>query len=83
MKTNISSLKQHLSENLQEVKNGKTILVLERKTPIARIVPYRREKLSELSIRPPIAKFRDMKLGIRVNFDPLDYLDKEDKWFTT
>jgi prevent-host-death family protein len=74
MQTNVSSLKQHLSENLLRVKNGETITILERKTPIARIVPIKKSQKHRLSIRKPTARFVDLKLKIRLKVDPADYI---------
>jgi prevent-host-death family protein len=36
----ISELKSHLSEHLRAVQGGEPIIVMDRKTPIARIVAY-------------------------------------------
>ena len=36
----ISELKSHLSEHLRAVQGGQPILVMDRKTPIAKLVPY-------------------------------------------
>lgn len=38
-KTNIAELKNRLSYYLRRVKRGETVLVMERKNPVARIVP--------------------------------------------
>jgi prevent-host-death family protein len=39
----IAELKAHLSEHLRQVRRGLTYTVMDRETPIARIVPYRVE----------------------------------------
>jgi prevent-host-death family protein len=39
--TNVSGLKAHLSEYLTAVRNGETVVVHDRRTPIARLVPVR------------------------------------------
>ena len=36
----IADLKAHLSEHLRNVRKGRTLTVVDRTTPIARIVPY-------------------------------------------
>lgn len=36
----IADLKSHLSEHLRQVRRGHTLIILDRKTPIARVVPY-------------------------------------------
>ena len=52
MKTvRIAELKARLSEYLREVRRGRTFTVLDRETPIARLVPY--EDVPGLTIRRP------------------------------
>ena len=41
----IAELKARLSEHLRAVRRGRTLTVLDRETPIARIVPYTSEPL--------------------------------------
>ncbi len=36
----IADLKSHLSEHLRKVRKGRVLTILDRDTPIARIVPY-------------------------------------------
>ena len=36
----MADLKAHLSEHLRRVRRGRTLTVLDRNTPVARIVPY-------------------------------------------
>jgi prevent-host-death family protein len=47
----IAELKARLSEHLRAVRNGETIVVLDRETPIAHIVPVRQRRA--LRIRKP------------------------------
>lgn len=39
----IAELKARLSEHLKSVRKGRTLIVLDRDTPVARIVPYSAE----------------------------------------
>ncbi|HVY94080.1 MAG TPA: hypothetical protein VHA14_15075 [Bryobacteraceae bacterium] len=55
----IAELKAHLSEHLPSVRNGKTVTVLDRDTPIARIVPRASQALE---IRRAKRRLRDTKL---------------------
>lgn len=64
----IADLKARLSEHLRSVRNGGTLTVLDRDTPIARIVPYaaqpleiRRAKrrVGELKLPPKPSKRTD------------------------
>ena len=48
----IADLKAHLSAHLRNVRRGESLMVLDRETPIARIVPAL-EKTSALLIRHP------------------------------
>jgi prevent-host-death family protein len=48
----IAELKSHLSEHLRTVRRGRSITVLDRDTPIARLVPYAAEA-GKLTVRLP------------------------------
>ncbi|MGH7233711.1 MAG: type II toxin-antitoxin system Phd/YefM family antitoxin [Nitrospiraceae bacterium] len=52
-KVRIADLKSHLSEYLRKVRNGRSLTVLDRDTPIARIVPYE-ENGASLKVRVPV-----------------------------
>lgn len=68
-KVGIADLKAHLSDHLRKVRRGQTLTVLDRGTPVARIVPYdakaplkvRRasRKPSDLLLPPPPSKRTD------------------------
>lgn len=60
----IADLKSRLSEHLRSVRKGRTLTVLDRDTPVARIVPYAAEtievrratrRLRDLTLPPPLA----------------------------
>lgn len=76
----IADLKARLSEHLRSVRRGGTLVVLDRDTAVARIVPYR-EAASGLVTRAPLAglKPRDVTFPppLRLRGDVLDYLDDE------
>lgn len=65
----IADLKAHLSRHLRRVRGGRSITVLDRDTPVARIVPYDAEaplevrrairKPSDLRVPPPMASPTD------------------------
>lgn len=55
----IAELKSRLSEHLRTVRKGRTLTVLDRDTPIARIVPYTAEPLE---VRKATRRLRDLKL---------------------
>jgi prevent-host-death family protein len=61
-KVGIAELKAKLSEHLRSVRNGGTLTVLDRGTPIARIVPYAPQPLE---IRRATRRLRDLKLPPR------------------
>lgn len=54
----IADLKARLSEHLRRVRNGGTLTVLDRQTPVARIVPYAAQPLE---IRKATRRVRDLK----------------------
>jgi antitoxin (DNA-binding transcriptional repressor) of toxin-antitoxin stability system len=55
----IADLKARLSEHLRSVRSGSTLTVLDRDTPIARIVPYTAQPLD---IRKAKRRLRDLKI---------------------
>ena len=55
----IAELKARLSEHLRSVRSGDSLTVLDRNTPIARIVPYAAQPLE---IRKATRRPRDLKL---------------------
>jgi prevent-host-death family protein len=55
----IADLKARLSEHLRTVRQGGTVTVLDRDTPIARIVPY---AAPALNIRKATRRLREVKL---------------------
>jgi len=58
----IAELKARLSEHLRSVRNGDTITVLDRNTPIAQIVPY---AARPLDVRKAKRRLRELKLPPR------------------
>lgn len=55
----IAELKARLSEYLKSVRRGRTLTVLDRETPVARIVPYAADPVE---IRRATRHLRDLKL---------------------
>jgi prevent-host-death family protein len=55
----IADLKARLSEHLRSVRNGGTLTVLDRDTPVARIIPFAAQPLE---IRKAQRRVRDLKL---------------------
>jgi prevent-host-death family protein len=60
----IADLKARLSEHLRSVRNGGTVTVLDRDTPIARIIPV---AAPSLEIRKANRRLRDLKLPSRLS----------------
>ena len=50
----IARLKAQLSGYLRSVRRGGEIIVMDRKTPVARIVPHEEGSARQLEVRPPI-----------------------------
>ncbi|MDA2937966.1 type II toxin-antitoxin system prevent-host-death family antitoxin [Acidobacteria bacterium AH-259-A15] len=63
----ISELKARLSSYLAAVRKGETVIVCDRQTPIARLIPYGREEDS-LQIREPSRRAGELKMrrGVRL-----------------
>ena len=59
-KVGIADLKAHLSEHLRKVRRGQTLTVLDRDTPIARIVPF--DAGTPLEVRRATRTLRDLRL---------------------
>jgi prevent-host-death family protein len=59
-KVGIADLKAHLSEHLRKVRGGRTIVVLDRNTPVARIIPYDAEM--PLEVRRATRKPGDLRV---------------------
>jgi prevent-host-death family protein len=55
----IAELKAKLSEHLRAVRNGRSLTVLDRDTPVARIIPYAAEPLE---VRRATRSARDLVL---------------------
>jgi len=49
----IADLKSHLSEHLRRVRGGRSLTILDRDTPIARIIPWKAGD-GPLRLRPPL-----------------------------
>lgn len=56
----IAELKARLSEHLREVKRGHVLVVMDRNTPIARLVPYSGSS-TPLVVRPPLARYPSLQ----------------------
>ncbi len=63
MNVRLAELKAHLSEHLRRVRGGRTLTVLDRDTPVARIVPYQTE--TPLEVRRASRKPADLRLPRR------------------
>jgi prevent-host-death family protein len=59
-KVRIADLKAHLSEHLRRVRGGRTLTVLDRDTPVAKIVPYETQEV--LAVRRATRKPSDLRL---------------------
>jgi antitoxin (DNA-binding transcriptional repressor) of toxin-antitoxin stability system len=61
----IADLKRHLSRHLRDVRAGGTLTVLDRDTPVARLVPIDSgEDVSITSPQPGAARLADVKLPV-------------------
>jgi prevent-host-death family protein len=67
----ISDLKAHLSQYLEAVRNGETIVVCDRKTPIARLEPLQTDDERLLGVQPATQP-ASMAFSVRRLERPLD-----------
>lgn len=56
----IAKLKTNLSKHLRDVRHGHPVVVVDRETPVARIVPYEKEGES-LVIRHPLRRYASLQ----------------------
>lgn len=56
----VSELKAHLSEYLAAVRRGQSVLVCDRKIPIARLVPYEEGREDAFEVLPASLPARDL-----------------------
>ncbi len=81
MKTvKIAELKAHLSEHLRYVRRGHVVTILDRDTPVARVVPM--EGADALRVRQPAKRVRTLQdvplpRPLRVDLDVVDLLLEE------
>jgi prevent-host-death family protein len=73
----IADLKARLSEHLRSVRGGEVITVLDRETPVARIVPFREDApLLTVRTRKPGATLQSLRLPppLKTNVDAVNLL---------
>jgi prevent-host-death family protein len=70
----ISYFKAHISEELRKVRKGARIIISDRETPIAEVIPFRTAP-ELLSVRQPqVTPFRAPHPEFKIDHDPLEYL---------
>ena len=78
MKTmTISYFKAHISEQLRRVRKGARIVISNRNTPIAEVVPYKAQAPSVVIRAPLVTPFKAQRASFRIDHDPLEYLVEE------
>jgi len=79
MQAQISKLKSHLSSYLKKVRGGERVIVLDRETPIAQILPLRRRDLLEIrKATKKLPKIGTRKIILRQAIDVVQSL-REDR----
>jgi prevent-host-death family protein len=77
----IADLKAHLSAYLRLVRRGHTLIIADRQTPIARMVPFQEKAPLDLGVveaRKPAGSILQVKsVTPAKDFDPLDALLEE------
>lgn len=59
-KAMVSEFKTHLSSYLAEVRRGESVLVCDRNTPVARLVPYEGEETDGFDVLPASRPLADL-----------------------
>jgi prevent-host-death family protein len=68
----IAELKAHLSETLRKVEDGASVVVLDRRRPVARLVPIESAKLR---VTPPSQSHKSFDFGQAIlTVDPVEAL---------
>ena len=57
----VSELKTHLSSYLAEVRRGKSVIVCDRATPIARLIPYAPDEADGFDVVPASLPSSDLR----------------------
>lgn len=79
----IAELKAKLSEYVRSVRDGEEWVVMDRQTPVARLVPYDADRdpaaRPRLRIRPPKGRYKSMAEvplppPVPIDFDPVELL---------
>jgi prevent-host-death family protein len=75
MKTiTVSYFKAHISELLRRVRKGATLVISDRQTPVAEVVPFRAQPVT-LAVRAPRrVPFEVERPSFRIDHDPLQFL---------
>ena len=66
---NVSKLKLHLGKYLAMVKRGKEVIVLDRSTPVARLVPYADDAPDPLIVK---AATEDTSVFVELRLPPVE-----------
>ena len=77
IRATISEVKNGLSGYLRRVKSGESVLVMERKTPVARIVPIGRDAADDVDRDARLARLEHAGIVVRRGAgSPLDVLGR-------
>lgn len=82
MNVRVAELKARLSEYLRSVKRGQTVTVMERDTPIARLVPYSGANANMLEVRKRLGRYASLQRvpippPLKIDLDVVDILLEE------
>jgi prevent-host-death family protein len=75
MKTmTISYFKAHISEQLRKVRKGTRIVISDRDTPVAEVLPYRLEPAGITVRGPLVTPFAALLSSLKIDHDPVECL---------
>lgn len=66
---NVSKLKLHLGKYLKMVRRGRDIIVLDRTTPVAKLVPYTDDAADVIAVTAPLEDPAELA---GLHFEPVD-----------
>ena len=75
----ISYFKAHLSEALRRVRKGARIVISDRETPIAEVVPLRNDPAALTVRQPRLVPFAAPRASFKIDHDPVEYLLEDRK----
>lgn len=81
IKVKSSEFKAKMAAHLREVRKGREVIILDRDTPVAKVIPFQAKESSDVKIRPPLkpGSLKNIKFkGVKAKIDVVKLL-REDR----